>query len=274
MKNIVVAGGTTGMGRGVAMHYLRAGGRVTVIGSDSGRGRAFLDEAAEIGAADRAEFIRADLISVAENRRVIKEIKARNDSLDGLVLTAIRHFHRREETVDGFESTFALYYVSRFLLSYGLTELLEKGGAPVIVNICGIGITKGRVHWEDLTLGKRYGSVRAMLQGGRATDLLGVGYADHHPGGRTRYVLYHPGFTDSGTATLKQPAKAFIKTLARFFARPVEKSIRPVIELMDNPPDRPLIASDSGKPVSLSLSTLDADDARRLYGLTEHLLRP
>lgn len=33
MKNVVIAGGTTGMGREIALHYLRRGARVTAIGS-------------------------------------------------------------------------------------------------------------------------------------------------------------------------------------------------------------------------------------------------
>ncbi|WUJ72535.1 SDR family NAD(P)-dependent oxidoreductase [Kribbella soli] len=45
MKNVVVAGGTTGMGREIALHYLRRGARVTVIGSTPSRGELFLREA-------------------------------------------------------------------------------------------------------------------------------------------------------------------------------------------------------------------------------------
>ncbi|MEV1171760.1 SDR family NAD(P)-dependent oxidoreductase [Nonomuraea sp. NPDC049784] len=272
MGTYVVAGGTTGMGRGLALHFLRRGDRVTVVGSDPEKGRLVLDEAARMGAGDRAAFIQADLSSVAANVRVIEEVKARHDALDGLVLTAIRHFSRRVETPDGFEATFALYYVSRFLLSYGLTGLLEQAESPMIVNICGVGITKGAIHWDDLSLERGYGSIQAMLQGGRATDLLGVAYTANHPDGRTRYLLHHPGFTDSGTSSLKQPTKTIIKLLAKLMGQPVEKSIQPIIELMDDPPGKGLLAYDRRTPVDPSLPTLDPENARRLYELTRHLL--
>ncbi|MCK2218025.1 hypothetical protein MF672_030160 [Actinomadura sp. ATCC 31491] len=49
MRTYVVAGGTTGMGRALALHHLRAGDRVTVVGSDPGRGRDLLAEAARLG---------------------------------------------------------------------------------------------------------------------------------------------------------------------------------------------------------------------------------
>ncbi|GGP08148.1 hypothetical protein LDL08_21870 [Nonomuraea glycinis] len=96
------------------------------MGSDPAKGRRFAEDAERLGAGERAAFIRADLTSVAENRRVIEEVRARHDRLDGLVLTAMRHFRTPVETADGFEVTFALYYVSRFLLSHGLTGLLAK----------------------------------------------------------------------------------------------------------------------------------------------------
>ncbi|SEG83199.1 NAD(P)-dependent dehydrogenase, short-chain alcohol dehydrogenase family [Nonomuraea solani] len=272
MRTYVVAGGTTGMGRGLALHFLRRGDQVTVVGSSPEKGERFLQEADRLGASDRATYIRADLTSVAENRRVIEEVHTRHDALDGLVLTANRYFSQRAETPDGYESTFALYYVSRFLLSHGLTDLLEKGADPMIVNICGVGVTKGRIHWDDLSLEHGYGGLKAMLQGGRATDLQGVAYAAAHPGGRTRYLLHHPGFTDSGTDSLGQPTKAIVKLLAKVAGQPVEKAIAPIIELMDAPPGTGLLAYDRRTPVDPSLKTLDPGNAARLYDLTRHLL--
>ncbi|MFI0352916.1 SDR family NAD(P)-dependent oxidoreductase [Actinomadura sp. 9N407] len=268
MKDLVVSGGTTGMGRALALHYLAKGARVSVIGSSPAKGQAFLDEAST----DRAAFIQADLTSVAENRRVIMEVTARHDSLDALVLSAMRHFPKRVETPDGYEGVFSLYYVSRFLLSHGLTDLLENGADPVIVNICGLGVTKGEIHWDDLTLKNNYGALRAMLQGGRATELQGVAYPQLHPDGRTRYLLFHPGFTDSGTDSLSQPLKTAIKLLARVAAKSPAKAIEPIIDLIANPPESRLLAYDRGKPVDPSLKTLNPTNAMRLYEMTSDLL--
>ncbi|MFB4318302.1 SDR family NAD(P)-dependent oxidoreductase [Actinomadura sp. 21ATH] len=268
MMDLVVAGGTTGMGRALADHYLARGARVTVIGSNASRGETFLRDAAT----DRAAFVQADLTSVAENRRAMKEIRARHDSLDVLALTALRHFPKRVVTPDGFEGVLSLYYVSRFLLSHGLTDLLEKGTAPIIVNICGVGTTKGEIRWNDLSLTNGYGPIKAMLQGGRAADLQGVAYPLAHPNGRTRYLLHHPGFTDSGTDSLTQPAKTAIKLLARLFAQSPEKAVAPIIDLIDNQPEGRLLAYDRRTPVDPSLRTLDRAHALRLYRKTSHLL--
>ncbi|WP_108992767.1 SDR family NAD(P)-dependent oxidoreductase [Paenibacillus agaridevorans] len=272
MKNLFIAGGTSGMGKGLAIHYLRQGSRVTVTGSNRLRGKEFLDEAASLGAANRASFIRADLLSLSENRRVIQEVQARHESIDGLVLTAMQQFPKRKLTLDGFESTFALYYISRFILSYGLTDLLEKGKNPVIVSIGGTGMTKGEIHWDDLNLQNKYGLLKATLQGGRANDLLGVAYAENNKNAKTRFILNHPGYTNSGTNHLAQPFKSIMRIMGKLFAQPVDKSIQPIIKLMDHPPSQPLIAWDRTKAVDLSLSTLNKLDAMKLYQLTKHLL--
>ncbi len=272
MKDLFVAGGTSGMGRGLAIHYLRQGSNVTVSGSNRHRGKEFLDEAAQLGAADRASFIQADLLSLSENRRVIREVQARHESLDGLVLTAMQQFPKRKLTADGYESTFVLYYMSRFVLSYGLTELLENGNNPVIVSIGATGLTKGKIHWDDLNLENKYGLLKATLQGGRANDLLGVAYAENHKNAKTSFILNHPGYTNSGTNHLAQPFKSILRVMGRLFAQPVNKSIRPMITLMDNPPPQPLIAWDRTKAVDLSLPTLNKADAMKLYQLTKHVL--
>lgn len=272
MRNLFVAGGTSGMGRGIAFHYLRQGSKVTVSGSNLLRGQQFLDEAARLGVGDRASFIHANLLTLSENRRVIQEVERRHESLDGLVLTAMQQFPKRKLTPDGFESTFALYYMSRFILSYGLTALLEKGENPVIVSIGGTGMTKGKIHWDDLTLMHGYGLLKATLQGGRANDLLGVAYAENHKNGKTRYILNHPGYTDSGTNHVAQPFKAILQVMGKLFAQSVEKSIHPIIQLIDNPPPQALIAWDRNKALDLSLPTLDKKDALKLYDLTKYIL--
>lgn len=141
----------------------------------------------------------------------------------------------------------------------------------MIVNVAGVGITKGRIHWDDLQLQSRYRMVDAQLQAGRANDLLGVDFAENS-GSRARYVLYHPGFTRSGDLTpLPAPLRLAIRAAA-VFARPVEKSIAPIVEWIDHPPAAPLTAVDRGRPVPLASPTLDPEAARRLSAVTAELL--
>ncbi|GAB3947274.1 hypothetical protein GCM10029976_076270 [Kribbella albertanoniae] len=270
MRDVVVAGGTTGMGREIALHYLRQGARVTVIGSTPERGRALLDDAA--GLPGEAAFVAADLLSIAENRRVIAEVESRHESLDALVLTAMLPFMKRRETVDGLEATFVLYYLSRFLLSYGLTDLLERGETPIITNIGATGITKGAVQWDDLQSTRKYSVIRTMMASGRANDLLPIHYLQNHPDGRTKYFGVQPPYTRSGTNHLPQPFRTVSRVLGAAFAKPPAESVRDTLAVMDAQPAERLILRAVGTAVDPGLPTFDPASARRLYELTAPLL--
>jgi hypothetical protein len=63
-----------------------------------------------------------------------------------------------------------------------------------------------------------------------------------------------------------------MRVAARVAARPVEESVRPIVEWIESPPQAPLTADDRGKPVPLDLASLDPDDARRLAAATADLL--
>jgi NAD(P)-dependent dehydrogenase (short-subunit alcohol dehydrogenase family) len=250
-KIVIVAGGTTGMGRATALARAARGDDVTVIG----RSRRDLPSS--------VRFLAADLSTIAEVERVAAEITARHDRVDALALFANRPLPRRTETADGLEYTFALYYLSRYLLTARLAPLMSADA--VVVNVAGVGTAKGGIQWADPQLHEGYGIVRAQLQAGRANDLLGVAHE-----GRARYVLYHPGFTRSGLDGHPNPVlRGVLKTLALFAARPVATSVAPVVEWIGHPPADLLTTSDRGRPVDLSGKEAEA---RRLMAYTERLL--
>jgi NAD(P)-dependent dehydrogenase (short-subunit alcohol dehydrogenase family) len=266
MKTIIVTGGTSGIGRALASTYLARGEQVVCVGPDPAKGKRFLD-----GGGDRAFFIRADLSLVSENRRVIDEIAARFGTVDALVLCA-RYFRSfRTVTVEGFEYNFALYYLSRFLLGYGLAELMETADAPVVMNLAGPGSSAGSIQWDDLQMESGYDGWSAMFQGGKLNDLLGVSFGDH--GYRTRYVLLFPTGTRTGLAgEFDAPTAAQVAEMKRH-GQPVERVIPPITALIDAPPGEPLTAVVEGRRIGLTLPSFDRAAAARLDTLTRALLR-
>ena len=269
---IVVSGGTSGMGRALALARAARGDRVVAIGSNPGKGKLLLSEAERLGASDRIEFICTDLSGISQARAAIAEITARHPVVDALCLATNRLAPQRMATPEGLEQTFAVYYLSRHLLSHGLAPLLRRSPTPVIVSVAAVGITKGSIHWDDLQLEQNYSSITAQLQAGRATDLLGVSFAAQ-PDNPIRYVLYHPGFTRSGDLTpLPAMTRWLIRAAAALASRSVERSIAPIHGFIDAPPAAPLTAIDRGKRLPLTLATLDPANAARLDEATRALL--
>ncbi|MDA8372625.1 MAG: SDR family NAD(P)-dependent oxidoreductase [Nocardiopsaceae bacterium] len=272
-KTVVVSGGTDGMGRGMVLARLKQGDAVIAIGSSPEKGRQLGLEAAGLAADDRFHFIRADLSSIAENERVVTKIAELHPAVDALVLCANRQSPRREVTAEGLESTFALYYLSRYLLSHGLRAQFDAAPAPVIINIAAAGLKVGEVNFADLQYEAKYSTIRTQIQAGRANDLLGRSLADD-PSSKVRVVLYHPGFTKTlgGITHLKQPVKGIITLLSTMAAKPVEKAIAPMVAVIDDPPAEVLTGNNQGKPVDLAMKTFDPANARKLASVTHRLV--
>ncbi|MEU9354665.1 SDR family NAD(P)-dependent oxidoreductase [Streptomyces griseoloalbus] len=273
MKTFVISGGNDGIGRGLALTRLERGDRVVVLGRSADKGQRFLAEAGKRGARERAHFIAADLSLVSENKRVVDDLKETFPALDALVLCARFFRSDRYETTEGYEGTFALEYLSRYLLSHGLTEMLEKSAAPVIVNVSGPGIPKPAIRWDDLHFRSGYSGIEAQRHAGTANDLLGVAYAARHGSRRTRYVLVNPGTVATSFVGQYDPVtKSQVEAIKRM-GKPVVRAVAPITEVVDAPPAEPLSAFVEGRRIGVDDRYLfDQDAATRLDKVTEQLL--
>ncbi|MFI5537022.1 TIGR03618 family F420-dependent PPOX class oxidoreductase [Nocardia sp. NPDC051900] len=272
MKYVVVVGGTDGIGRAVALKRLAVGDAVVVVGRDAEKGKSLLAAAEELGAGDRAHFVPADLSSIGATRTAVDAIRTRFTTVDALVLCARHYRSDRLVTAEGFEYTFALFYLSRFVLSYELIDLLNTAPNPVIVNVAGPGSGTGEIRWDDLGLERDYHGLHALAQGGQLNDLLGIEFARRPVSARVRYVLVHPGVVNtalSGDYDAEMAAR--IETMRRT-ARPIDEAIRPILAVLDDPPVEALTAIAQGQPLDVHGPEFDTAAAARLYGETTKLL--
>lgn len=273
MRTYVITGGTDGMGRGLGLFLLARGDRVVAVASGAEKGAAFLRAAGELGAAGRAEFVRGDLSIRAGMTAALAGIGAATEVVDGLVFGAQRFRPRRQETGDGIEFTFALHYLSRYVLGHGLVPALERAARPVVLNLAGPGGMPGRIHWEDPNLRERYSGMRAAMQASRANDLLGVDFARRHPTARTRYVLYNPMFVRTAMADpLPAPLRLLTRAVGLIAGQSVDEAVPPLARLLDDPPAEPVSAFRRHTRLPLTGKDFDPGAARRLDDLTRSLL--
>lgn len=273
MKTYLVTGGTDGMGKQLALRLLKDGDQVIVVGRNSKKGELFLADTEQMGAKQRATFIQADLSLVEENRRLINEVASKFDVLDGVVFCAVNFTQRKEPliTKEGFEAIFALTYLSRFVLSYGLTEMLEKSADPIILNFGAVGVPVG-INWEDIQFKNHFDSAKALQNSSKLNEPLGVGYALNNSSGKVKYVLFNPGMVK--TTNIMRNLKFLLRLVTKVIGKSPEKAIEPALRLLKNVPKDKLTAifQNRTKPLSLSKRSFDESNARKLYSTTKELL--
>lgn len=271
MKTTLITGGASGLGKGIAMKLLKNGEKVIVIGSSLANGENYIKEAKTLGAEKRAIFIKADLSLIDENLRVIEEVKNIVDSIDALIFCAAKHNQIYTETKEGFESTFALDYLSRFLLSYGLKEHLEKSKLPIILNICGTGMN-GEVNWSDLQHKEKFKAQAVMMHGSRLNDLSAVGFHQNDSVKKIKYILYNPWAVQ--TAGMKSFYKnPLMWKLYKIIGKSVDKASEIIIKLLNNPPNILLSAYRELKQLPMNKSTYDKNNAEKLYNITTSIIK-
>ncbi|WP_240742138.1 SDR family NAD(P)-dependent oxidoreductase [Micromonospora zingiberis] len=265
VRTLVITGGTQGIGRALALHYLSRGDQVIAVGTNQVKGEALLTEADRLSAGDRCSFLSADLSSPTMTIRLADRLRTEHPRIDALVFGAFRYQTKRQETAEGIERTLALYVLSRYLLAEELRTTLERAPHPVIVNLCGTGSRAGRLRWDDLQLRRRYRPFAATMQGARANDLLGVAFTVEHPDSPVRYVLHNPLFVNTGLAEpFRQPTRTAVSIIAKLFAAPVDRAIQPIVERIDTPPEPALSAFQARRPIDVTGPGFDPGAARRL----------
>jgi NAD(P)-dependent dehydrogenase (short-subunit alcohol dehydrogenase family) len=134
-KTCLVTGATAGIGEVTARELARRGACVVLVGRSQQRCEATAEAIRRETGNPSVEYLRADLSSQAEVRRLAREFLAQHNRLDVLVNNAGALFAQRRESVDGIEMTLALNHLAYFLLTNLLLDTLKASAPARIVNV-------------------------------------------------------------------------------------------------------------------------------------------
>lgn len=274
MKTVLITGGTDGIGKGLVLHYLQEGCRVFAVGSSAEKGKTLAAEADNLGKGNLT-FLQADLSLVEENLRVAKSILQQTEALDVMVLCAasLKPQLSYTETTEGFEFTFALYYLSRYILCHQLKGLLEKAGEHTILNVAAPGMT-GKVNWEDIQMKHKYNGQKAQFHGSRLNDLLGVSFGNSD---KIKFILFNPMAARTNGAAKMGDGNAFMKLTMKLYYKLLGKDVNEIVAIINkdvaNTRTFGLSAYKLDKPVNISMETFDKANAEKLYLETATLLK-
>lgn len=186
--NVAIIGGTSGLGRAVALQLTKDGADVTVVG------RRFRDDAVR-----RLEFLEARLESMREAKRVAAELPA--EKLDVLLLTTgIMASPTRRATVEWVEEDMAVSYLSRFVAVRELAPRLGReranaSGKPRVFVMAMPGIDPP-VAPDDLNSEREYDAKATHQSTVAANEALVVDGATRYP--EVLFFGLNPGLAKTG----------------------------------------------------------------------------
>lgn len=267
-KTVVITGATSGIGEVAAIHLAEQGARIVFTARDWNRAADTLAKLRKANSDVLHSVHMADLSSLAEMKRVGREI-AREPKIDVLINNAGAMFSKREETADGLEKTFALNHMSYFVITKLLLFRLEPKGR--IVNTASHAHKGATLDFSDLQSRKSYRGFNVYSKSKLCNILFTRELARHLPHGVTANAL-HPGFV---ATRFGDNNRGFMRTALRI-AKPIgaisaEEGAKTIMHLavsadVEGVNGEYFYESKTARP---SAEALKDEDAKRLWEMSE-----
>ncbi len=213
-KIALVTGGTSGVGLSIVRELVKNNFDVFFIGTNKESGRE-IEIALNNSGKTTNKFIALDLSNLHAVRAFANRFKNEVPQLDLLLNVAGVMLPKRQETAEGLEKTFAIGYLSAFILSNAFITLLEKGSQARIVNVSGSPshVLKSNLDFENLNFAKNYSGFKTAIATVHAktvlTEILAEKLKDKH----IDVNAFHPGTVKSD---LTRNMHFLLKGLAKF----------------------------------------------------------
>lgn len=203
-KHAVVVGGTSGIGRGIAVRLAQENATVLIVGRNRDRANEVLAEMNAYGG--RHQWIPCDATLIKNIRDCSSAIKSAVEGkpLDMLVLTqGIATVQGRTETSEGIDVKLALHYFGRMAFTRELLPLLREAQKPAhVLSVLSAGVHAPYAHYStDFELKDHY-SIKAAADSAGFYNDLAVDALSRDPANAG--IQFHhaaPGFVNTNWGT-------------------------------------------------------------------------
>ena len=272
-KVVLITGANSGIGRAASLALAKRGARVVMVARNQARGEAARAEIVKESGITSVDLLLADLSSLESVRQLSREFQSRYSRLDVLVNNAGLFNQRRTSTVDGYENTFETNYLSSFLLTNLLLDLLKRSAPSRIINVSSVGHYNGHINFEDLNLEKDYGGWKAYGQSKLALVLFTHQLAKKLVGTGVTVNALHPGTVATHIWSRPLGPFGFIMALPKLFMASPEKGAETIVYLATADDAANLTGQywEKSRVKKSSEESYDEDIAQRLWDVSVKL---
>lgn len=272
----MITGATSGIGEAAARALASMGAEVIGVGRSPEKCSRVEGSIRQQSGNPQVTFLLADLSDFEQVAGLADEIRQRWPALHVLINNAGAFFLRRQLNRQGIEMTFALNHLSYFLLTNLLLDRLIASAPARIVVVASGAHNTGQIHFNDLNLTRGYNGWKAYAQSKLANIMFTYELHRRLEGRWVTVNCMTPGFVATGIGKNNGVlVRLALWPLHRLGAQTPEEGARTVVYLAASPQVEGISGKYfiAGKPVPSSPASYDGEAARRLWQVSETLLR-
>ena len=231
----MVTGANSGIGKATSVKLVEMGATVVMVCRNRGRGERAMADIKKKTGRDSVELLLADFSSLASVRLLANEYSGKHESLHVLVDNVGLVSALRRETVDGFETTFQVDYLSHFLLTNLLLGLLKKSAPSRIVEVSSVAQFREHLDLGDLQTEKGYGVMKSYSRAKLAQVLFTYELARRLEGTGITANCLHPGAVATNIWGRAFGPAAFLGKVTKLFMISPDKGAETPVYLASSP---------------------------------------
>ena len=272
-KTVVITGGTSGIGEVAAVALAKMGARIVLVARDKSRGDATLARVRDSAPGIAHSVYFADLLRLAEMKRVAAQIADHESRIDVLINNAGALFATRRLTEDGLEYTFALNHMAYFVMTAELRERLSASCSARIINTASAAHQGATLDFDDLQSAMSFRATKAYGRSKLCNILFTRELARRLYGTGVTANCLHPGFVATRFGDQSGGLISPLIWLAKFVAIPPAQGAETIVYLASSPD----VAEATGQyfyksvPIMPSLWAQDDRSALMLWQRSEAL---
>ncbi|WP_422104115.1 SDR family NAD(P)-dependent oxidoreductase [Winogradskyella sp.] len=276
-KIAVLTGVTSGIGKEVALGLVKLNYELFIIARNEKKFELLKRKALTIDKMASLHFYQADLCLVKSTSSVLARIKRDVACIDLLYQSAGLIPGKIELTQEGIEKTFAVSYLTRYLILKALLPLVIESNEKMILNMAGAG-QNGRINFEDINFqNTKFSPIKVVKQFQQANDAMILDIHNKYKSDGLKVYCLRPGLVDTGIHDgWPKYLRFFItKVFGAFFMVSADKAAKIPLSIVDGTikTDGVLI-NEKGKTVKPSKLLSGTDYQNQVIQISEQLLKP
>jgi NAD(P)-dependent dehydrogenase (short-subunit alcohol dehydrogenase family) len=281
-----VTGANSGIGFEAARVLVARGAHVVLACRDPRRAEDAASRIQDASSGAEVGTVRLDLASLASVRNAADHMRSQYDRLDLLINNGGVMERPYEQTMDGFELTFATNHLGHFAFTGLLLDRLLATPGSRVVSVSSVAHARGTMNFDDLQSERGYSPDHAYSQS-KLANVLFTYELDRRlraAGAETRALACHPGIVLTGLyKTSSRLERAALSPRLRWlnsrFVQSAAMGALPTLRAATDPGARggefygPPGRGYTGYPVRVESSSRSHDEAvqRRLWEASERL---